>query len=211
MITRTLGTQGLKVSALGLGCMGMTSAYGNRDEQEALQTIHRAVEIGVTFFDTAEVYSDNEVLVGKALKNYRDKVIVATKFGFALDPNGKITGLDSSPKNIHRVCDESLKRLGTDYIDLFYQHRVDKSIPIEETVGAMAELVEQGKVRYLGLSEASPDTIRRAHSTHPISALQSEYSLWEREVESDILPLLRELGIGFVPYCPLVVLWEEAS
>lgn len=206
----TLGTQRLSVSALGLGCMGMSSAYENRDESEAVPTIHRAIELGITFFDTAEVYNDNEQLVGRAIRDYRDslgalreRVVIATKFGFKIDESGKITGLDSSPKNVRCVCDVSLLRLGVDYIDLFYQHRVDKTVPIEETVEAMAELVQQGKVRYIGLSEASPETIRRTHAVHPISALQSEYSLWERGVETDILPTLRELGIGFVPYCPL--------
>ena len=203
MEIRTLGTQGLKVSALGLGCMGMSSAYENRDEAEAIQTIHRAIELGITFFDTAEVYNDNEQLVGRALRNDRDRVVIATKFGFKIDEHGAIAGLDSSPQNVRHVCDASLQRLGVDHIDLFYQHRVDKTIPIEETVEAMAALVKQGKVRYIGLSEASAETIRRAHAVHPISALQSEYSLWERNVETKILPTLRELGIGFVPYCPL--------
>ena len=203
METRTLGTQGLSVSALGLGCMGMSSAYENRDESEAVQTIHRAIELGITFFDTAEVYNDNEQLVGRAIRDCRDRVVIATKFGFKIDESEKIVGLDSSPENVRRVCDASLQRLGVDYIDLFYQHRVDKTVPIEKTVEAMAELVQQGKVRYIGLSEASSETIRRAHAVHPISALQSEYSLWERGVETEILPTLRELGIGFVPYCPL--------
>lgn len=203
MEIRTLGTQGLKVSALGLGCMGMSSAYENRDEAEAIQTIHRAIELGITFFDTAEVYNDNEQLVGRALRNDRDRIVIATKFGFKIDEKGVIAGLDSSPQNVRHVCDASLQRLGVDHIDLFYQHRVDKTIPIEETVEAMAALVKQGKVRYIGLSEASAETIRRAHVVHPISALQSEYSLWERNVETKILPTLRELGIGFVPYCPL--------
>ncbi|MEA5597331.1 aldo/keto reductase [Rivularia sp. UHCC 0363] len=202
MKTRTLG-EGLSVSALGLGCMGMSSAYENRDESEAVQTIYRAIELGITFFDTAEVYNDNEHLVGRAIRNYRDRVVIATKFGFKIDESGAIAGLDSSPKNVRQVCDASLRRLGVDYIDLFYQHRVDKTVSIEETVAAMAELVQQGKVRYLGLSEASPETIRRAHAVHPITALQSEYSLWERGVETEILPTLQELGIGFVPYCPL--------
>jgi aryl-alcohol dehydrogenase-like predicted oxidoreductase len=203
MKIRTLGTQGLSVSALGLGCMGMSSAYENRDESEAVKTIHRAIELGITFFDTAEVYNDNEQLVGQAIRNYRDRIVIATKFGFKIDESTKIIGLDSSPENVRRVCDASLQRLGVEYIDLFYQHRVDRTVPIEETIEAMAELVQQGKVRYIGLSEASSETIRRAHAVHPISALQSEYSLWERAVEIDILPTLRELGIGFVPYCPL--------
>lgn len=192
MEIRTLGTQGLSVSALGLGCMGMSSAYENRGTVEAVQTIHRAIELGITFFDTAEVYNDNEHLVGQAIWNYRDRVVIATKFGFKIDKSGTIVGLDSSPDNIRRVCDASLQRLGIDYIDLFYQHRVDKTIPIEETVMVMAGLVQQGKIRYLGLSEASPETIRRAHAIHPISALQAEYSLWEREVETRILPTVRE-------------------
>jgi len=203
MKIRALGNLGLKVSALGLGCMGMSWAYGNRDEAEAIKTIHRAIELGVNFFDTAEIYSDNEKLVGRALQGYRDRAVIATKFGFKLDGNREIVGLDSSPENVRRVCDASLQRLGVDCIDLFYQHRVDKNVPIEETVGAMKELVRQGKVRYLGLSEASAATIRRAHAVHPLSALQSEYSLWERGVETNVLPTLRELGIGFVPYCPL--------
>lgn len=183
--------------------MGMSSAYENRDESEAIQTIHRAIELGITFFDTAEVYNDNEQLVGRAIRDYRDRVVIATKFGFKIDESETIVGLDSSPENVHRVCEASLQRLGVDYIDLFYQHRVDKTVPIEETVAAMAELVQQGKVRYLGLSEASSETIRRAYAVHPISALQSEYSLWERGVETEVLPTLRDLGIGFVPYCPL--------
>ncbi|EDX82699.1 oxidoreductase, aldo/keto reductase family [Synechococcus sp. PCC 7335] len=202
MEIRHLGTEGLTVSALGLGCMGMSSAYEGREDAQAVETIHRAIDLGITFFDTAEVYNDNEQLVGKAIEGRRDLVTVATKFGFKIN-NGKISGLDSTPENVRRVCHNSLQRLGVDYIDLFYQHRVDKAVPIEETVGAMAELVAEGKVRYLGLSEASVDTIRRAHAVHPISALQSEYSFWERGVETEVLPLLRELKIGFVPYCPL--------
>lgn len=205
MKARTLGTQGLTVSELGLGCMGMTNyAYGKADENESIAVIHRAIELGVTFLDTAEVYGPftSEQLVGRAVQGRRDQVVIATKFGFAIS-GGVRQGLNSKPDHIRKVCDESLKRLGTDYIDLFYQHRVDPAVPIEETVGAMAELVQQGKVRYLGLSEASPNTIRRAHAVHPISALQSEYSLWERGVEAQVLPTVRELGIGLVPYSPV--------
>lgn len=210
MHRRTLGTQGLEVSAIGLGCMGMagvagmTAMYGPVDIDEAIATLHRAIDIGIDFFDTAEVYGPyaNEQLVGRALRGRRDEVVIATKFGFRI-VDGRAQGTDSSPANIRKVCDESLQRLGIDVIDLFYQHRVDPAVPIEETVGAMAELVKAGKVRFLGLSEAAPETLRRAHAVHPISALQSEYSLWERTVEPDILPVCRELGIGFVPYSPL--------
>ncbi|CAA9346712.1 Oxidoreductase, aldo/keto reductase family [uncultured Leptolyngbya sp.] len=205
MKTRTLGTQGLTVSELGLGCMGLTNyAYGKADEKESIAVIHRAIELGVTFLDTAEVYGPftSEQLVGRAAQGRRDQVVIATKFGFAISGSTR-QGLNSNPAHVHKVCDESLKRLGTDYIDLFYQHRVDPAVPIEETVGAMAALVQQGKVRYLGLSEASPNTIRRAHAVYPISALQSEYSLWERGVEAQTLPTVRELGIGFVPYSPV--------
>jgi len=206
MNRRTLGTQGLEVSAEGLGCMGMTWAYGSADEKDGIETIHRALELGVTFLDTAEIYGphDNEVLVGRAVAGRRDEFEIATKFGFSFDPeNLQARGIDSSPENVKRACEGSLQRLGTDHIDLFYQHRVDPNVPIEETVGAMAELVEAGKVRYLGLSEASAETIRRAHATHPLSAVQSEYSLWTRDPEDEVLPALRELGIGFVPYSPL--------
>lgn len=205
MKTRTLGTQGLTVSDLGLGCMGLTDyAYGKADEKESIAVVHRAIELGVTFFDTAEVYGPftSEQLVGRAIQGRRDQVVIATKFGYDISGNTR-QGLNSKPEHVRKVCDESLKRLGTDYIDLFYQHRVDPSVPIEETVGAMAELVQQGKIRYLGLSEASPDTIRRAHAVHPISALESEYSLWERGPEAQVLPTVRELGIGFVPYSPI--------
>ncbi len=201
---RTLGSQGLTVSEIGLGCMGMTWAYGSADEGEAIATIHRALDLGVDFLDTAEIYGPytNEKLVGKALSGRRDGVVVATKFGFRTGPD-EVRGVDGSPANAKRVVDESLQRLGIETIDLYYQHRRDPAVPIEETVGAMKELVESGKVRYLGLSEVGPDTLRRAHAVHPISALQSEYSLWERGVEAAVLPALRELRIGFVPYSPL--------
>ncbi len=203
METRKLGTQGLLVSELGLGCMGMTFAYGPADESEAVATIHRALALGVNFFDTAEVYGPhtNERLVGRALRGRRDEAVIATKFGFAVgDATRRVNG---TPENAKRVADESLERLGIGAIDLYYLHRRDPSVPIEETVGAMKELVEAGKVRYLGLSEVSVETLRRAHAVHPISALQSEYSLWERRVEKQVLPAVRELGIGFVPYSPL--------
>ena len=199
----------LKVSALGLGCMPMAGVgpnmYGETDEQEAIATIHRAIELGVTLFDTAEIYGPfrNEELLGRAIKGKRDGLVIATKFAFRIDEDGKIGPLDGSPANLRRACEGSLRRLGVDTIDLFYQHRVDPDVPIEETVGAMGELVKEGKVRFLGLSEAGPETLRRAAATHPIAALQSEYSLWEREVEIDILPVCRDLGIGFVPYSPL--------
>ncbi len=208
MKTRKLGKD-LTVSAIGLGCMGMSHAYGGQDEQESIRTLHRAVEIGVNFFDTAEVYGPfvNEELVGKALKPYRDRVVIATKFGFRIDAaksqTGAMIGLDSRPEHVREVAEASLKRLGIDVIDLFYQHRVDPEVPIEDTVGAMADLVKEGKVRALGLSEAGAETIRRAHAVHPISALQSEYSLWTRDPEGEILDTCRELGIGFVPFSPL--------
>ena len=202
-----LGSQGLEVSAQGLGCMGMTWAYGAGDEQAGLETINRALELGVTFLDTAEVYGPytNERLVGQAIAGRRDQVEIATKFGFSFDPDDSYgsRGLDGSPENVKRACEGSLERLGTDHIDLFYQHRVDPSVPIEETVGAMAELVQAGKVRYIGLSEASADVIRRAHATHPLTAVQSEYSLWTRDPESEVLPTLRDLGVGLVAYSPL--------
>jgi aryl-alcohol dehydrogenase-like predicted oxidoreductase len=205
--TRTLGTQGLTVSALGLGCMGMSQSYGTaeeRDERESIATLHRAIELGCTFLDTAEVYGPltNEELLGRALRGRRDQVVLATKFGFRFDAGG-ITGTDSRPRHIRQAVEGSLRRLGTDRIDLLYQHRVDPAVPIEETVGAMAELVREGKVRFLGLSEAGEQTLRRAHAVHSISALQSEYSLWERNLEPRIIPLLRELEIGLVPFSPL--------
>jgi aryl-alcohol dehydrogenase-like predicted oxidoreductase len=203
-IERRLGTQGLEVSALGLGCLGMSQSYGSADDRESIATIHRAIELGVTLFDTAEAYGPfkNEELLGQALKGKRDRVIVATKFGWRIQ-DGRVDGVDSRPEHVKEVADASLRRLGTDHIDLFYQHRIDPQVPIEETVGAMAGLVAEGKVRFLGLSEAGEDNIRRAHATHPISVLQSEYSLWERNLESRIIPLIRELGIGLVPFCPL--------
>jgi aryl-alcohol dehydrogenase-like predicted oxidoreductase len=206
MQQRKLGRQGLTVSCLGLGCMGMTWAYGtDRNEAESVATIQEAIELGVNFLDTAEVYGPftNEKLVGKAVKDRRDRVVIATKFGFVFDETGRITAADSRPEHIRDVVNASLKRLQTDHIDLLYQHRVDPAVPIEEVVGTMAEFVRAGKVRYLGLSEAGPTTLRRAMKVHPISALQSEYSLFERDVEAEVLATCRDLGIGFVPYSPL--------
>jgi aryl-alcohol dehydrogenase-like predicted oxidoreductase len=202
---RKLGTQGLIVSAEGLGCMGMSEFYGQADEGEAIATIHRALELGVDFLDTADMYGPftNEKLVGRAIADRRDQVVLATKFGNVRGENGERLGIRGDAEYVKQACDASLQRLGVDHIDLYYQHRVDFEVPIEETVGAMAELVEAGKVRYLGLSEASPATIRRAHAVHPISALQTEYSLWTRDPEDEVLPTVRELGIGFVPYSPL--------
>lgn len=205
--TRTLGTQGLRVSALGLGCMGMSQSYGTpeeRDERESIATIHRALELGVTFFDTAEAYGPytNEELLARALEGRRDEAVIATKFGFRFGADG-ISGVNSRPEHVREAVEGSLRRLNTDRIDVLYQHRVDPSVPIEETVGAMADLVRAGKVRFLGLSEAGEQTIRRAHAVHPISVLQSEYSLWERNLEPRIIPLLRELQIGLVPFSPL--------
>jgi len=208
MQKRKLGRNGLEVSAIGLGCMGMSFAYGRpeeRDERESIATIHRAIELGVTFFDTAEAYGPytNEELLARALAGKRDRVVIATKFGFTFDDKGGIAGTDSRPAHIREVVEASLTRLKTDHIDLLYQHRVDRNVPIEDVVGTMAALVREGKVRHLGLSEAGEQTIRRAHAVHPIAAVQSEYSLWERNLEPRIVPLLRELGIGLVPFAPL--------
>jgi aryl-alcohol dehydrogenase-like predicted oxidoreductase len=206
MNRRTLGSQGLEVSAEGLGCMGMTWAYGKGDEQAGLRTIERALELGVSFLDTAEIYGPytNEELVGRAIAGRREEVELATKFGFAVDPdNPSGRAVDGRPENVRRAIDGSLRRLGTDHVDLYYQHRIDPEVPIEETVGAIGELVEAGKVRYVGLSEPSAETIRRAHRTHPVTAVQSEYSLWTRDPEDEVLSTVRELGIGFVAYSPL--------
>lgn len=205
MQKRRLGMQGLEVSALGLGCMGMSEFYGTGDETESIATIHRAIELGIDFLDTADMYGPftNEKLVGKAIAGRRDQVVLATKFGNERREDGSRVGINGRPEYVHKACDASLSRLGLDHIDLYYQHRVDPKVPIEETVGAMAELVESGKVRYLGLSEAGVQTIRKAHAVHPISALQTEYSLWSRDPEDEILPVTRELGIGFVAYSPL--------
>ncbi|MCU1479971.1 MAG: aldo/keto reductase [Subtercola sp.] len=202
-----LGTNGPEVSRLGLGCMGMSDYYtgSGSDEQGSIATIHRALELGITFFDTAEIYGPytNEELVGKALAGHRDEVVLATKFGFIQHRTDKSRGLDGSPENARLALEGSLKRLGTDYIDIYYQHRMDPKVPIEETVGELASFVAEGKIRHVGLSEAAPATIRRAHAVHPIAALQTEYSLWSRDPEAEILPTIRELGIGFVPYSPL--------
>ena len=209
MKTRTLGRQGLNVSAIGLGCMGMSFGYGAADEQEAIATLQRALDLGISFLDTAEVYGPytNETLLGRAIKGRRDQVVLATKFGFNILPHGqgteRMAGVDSRPEHVHEAVEGSLRRLGVDCIDLLYQHRVDPQVPIEDTVGAMAELVRAGKVRHLGLSEVSAATLRRAHAVHPIAAVQSEYSLWSRDAEREVLPVCRELGIGFVPYSPL--------
>jgi aryl-alcohol dehydrogenase-like predicted oxidoreductase len=206
MEQRTLGTQGLAVAAQGLGCMGMSEFYGSADEGEAIATIHRALDLGVTLVDTSDAYGPhtNEQLVGRAISDRRDEVVLATKFGIQRDPNDpSVRGINGRPEYVERACDASLRRLAVEYIDLYYQHRVDPDVPIEETVGAMAELVDAGKVRFLGLSEASAETIARANAVYPISALQSEYSLWSREIEAEVLPAIRELGIGLVAYSPL--------
>ena len=205
MEKRTLGREGLTVSALGLGCMGMSEFYGTADEAESVVTIQRAIDLGMVFLDTADMYGPfkNERLVGRAIRGRREQVVLATKFGNERAPDGTRLGVNGRPEYVRKACDASLERLGVDRIDLYYQHRVDGRVPIEETVGAMAELVRAGKVRWLGLSEAGPATIRRAHKIHPISALQTEYSLWSRDPEDEILPTIRELGIGFVPYSPL--------
>jgi aryl-alcohol dehydrogenase-like predicted oxidoreductase len=203
--TRTLGSQGLEVSSLGLGCMGMSEFYGRRDEDEAIAAIRRALDLGITFLDTADMYGPftNERLVGRAVDGRRDDVVVATKFGNVRGPNGERLGIRGDPAYVRQACDASLERLAVEAIDLYYQHRVDPGTPIEDTVGAMAELVAAGKVRHLGLSEAAPATVRRAHAVHPITALQTEYSIWTRDPEDEVLPTVRELGIGFVAYSPL--------
>jgi aryl-alcohol dehydrogenase-like predicted oxidoreductase len=204
MKTRELGRSGLHVSAIGLGCMGMSQSYGTRDDEESRRTLLRALDLGVTFLDTADAYGvgENEKLVGSVIRDRRDEVVLATKFGFVRDASGT-REVDGSPAHVERACEASLQRLGVDIIDLYYLHRVDPRVPIEETVGAMAALVSAGKVRHIGLSEASADTIRRAHGVHPVTALQSEYSLWNREPERDVIPVCRELGVGFVPFSPL--------
>ncbi|MCF8486628.1 MAG: aldo/keto reductase [Rhodobacteraceae bacterium] len=205
MKTRKLGSQGLTVSALGLGCSGMTSDYGVRDDVESVATLHHAIDLGVTLFDTSDAYAagQNEELLAGALKGKRDKIVLASKFGNIRGPNGERGGTNGKPDYVAQACDKSLRRLGVDHIDLYYLHRVDPDTPIEDTVGAMARLIEQGKVRYIGVCEAGPETIRRAHATSPLTAVQMEYSLWTRDAEAAILPVLRDLGIGLVPYSPL--------
>jgi len=205
MKTRKLGKNGPNVSALGLGCMGMSEFYGSQDDAESIATIHRALDLGLTFLDTADMYGcgKNERLVGQAIQDRRAEVFLATKFGNVRDEQGKFIGVNGHPKYVHSACDASLRRLGVDVIDLYYQHRVDPNVPIEDTIGAMSELIDAGKVRWLGMSEAAPATLRRAMKIHPIAALQTEYSLWTRDVEAEILPTCRKLGIGFVPYSPL--------
>lgn len=205
MQTRKLGTQGLEVSTLGLGCMGMSDFYGPARDEESIATIHRALDLGITLLDTADMYGPfkNERLVGKAVRGRRDEVVIATKFGIVRTEQGDLLGVNGRPEYVRKACDESLSRLGIETIDLYYQHRIDPKTPVEETVGAMAELVQEGKVRYLGLSEAAPVTIRRAHQVHPITALQTEYSLWSRDPEGELFDTVRQLGIGFVAYSPL--------